>query len=331
MAGRFVRSVRNTLAVSMSAAVLGMTRESDNMAIRLDDIELSALEGVTHAAFVLYVKLRKRMDYATSYVGKRQGAGISWQALREELFIEPGPGLSGTGAPHKSAVIRLVKRLRRAGLVNDETVPGSYRLVFRLPLALADNSASKQPDTKPTHLSRDNESPLYGAQLGDSYVYCEGDQAQPETPQPGTHPVSGNTIKNKAPIPLDFCPSEETKVRCYRAGTPPVTGDEVQIFIAHQVANGKYSEDWEASFYGWMLMAKKFAANAAIKVSRGTNKPASEAWELMPVKDNKLMDWAKLHGFRKPNFKETEYEYRKGLEGEVRRRRDKQEKDRSPK
>lgn len=299
------------------------------MAIRLDDAELDALEGVTHSAFVLYVKLRKRMDYTTGLVGARQGAGVSWQALREELFVEPGPGLSDTGAPHKSSVKRLVKRLIRAGLVTDKTINGSFRLVFELRLAVSDNSVRKQPDPIPTLQTSSMCVTPEALNSMDSFTYCEGDPIHFETPQPDPHPVSGNT-KEKLPISRDFFPSGETKARCVRAGCPTVDQDEIDIFIARQVSDGNLSEDWQESFYGWMIRAKKFAASRAVYVSRGADKQRREPWESIPVDNNKLMAWASKHGFAAPKYMATNFDYRRDLEGQVRRRRDEIEKVSSP-
>jgi len=118
--------------------------------------EWEALEGQPPAAFKLYCVLRRCMDYASGVTGVMRG--ISWQGLREELFIEPGPGIEGAGTPSKARVRRLAERLERAGLIAKRD-HGPRKLVFFLPLATSDLSASKQPgidaayqpEPEPTH------------------------------------------------------------------------------------------------------------------------------------------------------------------------------------
>jgi hypothetical protein len=111
------------------------------------DEEEFALDGLPHAAQVLYLRgLRKRMDYATGLVGVV--FKISWQALREVVYVQPHQGTSSTGAMSKEQVRRLVGRLESAGLVEVKTE--GKQLVFLLPLAKTDKSVQKKADSCPT-------------------------------------------------------------------------------------------------------------------------------------------------------------------------------------
>lgn len=110
------------------------------------DEEEFALEGLPHAAQVLYLRgLRKRMDYATGLVGVT--FKISWQALREVVYVQPHQGTTGTGAMSKDQVRRIVGRLENAGLVEVKT--DGKQLVFFLPLANTDKSVQKKAASCP--------------------------------------------------------------------------------------------------------------------------------------------------------------------------------------
>jgi len=54
--------------------------------ILIDDREFTALSGLPHVCYAIYVILKKLMDLNTGIVGgaKRR---ISWQSLAEELYI----------------------------------------------------------------------------------------------------------------------------------------------------------------------------------------------------------------------------------------------------
>ncbi|AFL73526.1 hypothetical protein [Thiocystis violascens] len=120
------------------------------MAIRLDDAELAALSGQRPELWQLYIVLRTLMDYHSGFVGHTRR--ISWRALQEALYIEPGQGLEGTGTPTKAKVRRLAEGLERAGLVRNRSA--LKHLIFFLPLAITDQSAPNKPGTNPAYPSR---------------------------------------------------------------------------------------------------------------------------------------------------------------------------------
>ncbi|KAE8755150.1 hypothetical protein FSO04_36030 [Paraburkholderia madseniana] len=56
--------------------------------IKLCEAEMQALYGLGYEAIALYVMaIRPRMDFATGMVGV--APRISWQALREWIYVEP--------------------------------------------------------------------------------------------------------------------------------------------------------------------------------------------------------------------------------------------------
>jgi len=117
--------------------------------------EYAALDGQPCAVRWLYVVIRKRMDFSTGLAGAKAGAGISWQAFREELYVDPGRGIVDSGAPSKTAVRRMAERLANAGLIRNESK--GKRLVIRCLMAAVDqgsgpgghSSAQNKPGTNP--------------------------------------------------------------------------------------------------------------------------------------------------------------------------------------
>lgn len=95
--------------------------------------ERAALAGQPWGVRWLYVEIRARMDWQTGLVGATRGAGVSYQAFTEWLYVEPEPGVGPGGSPSKAQVRRMVDRLERAGLVRNET--SERRLVLRCLLA----------------------------------------------------------------------------------------------------------------------------------------------------------------------------------------------------
>ncbi len=86
------------------------------------------------------------MDYRTGLVGL--SCGISWRSPQEALYVEPGPGLVGTGTSTKAKLRRLAERMARAGLATNRHTQNQKQLVFFLPLAPRDAFAPNKPGTK---------------------------------------------------------------------------------------------------------------------------------------------------------------------------------------
>lgn len=158
-------------------------------AIKLNEAELDALSGLGHAAFRLYVAaIRPRMDYATGTVGKR--VRISWQALKEWMYVEPRSGVAAV-THNESMVRRLAKQLVKHGLLRE--IGDSFHIAFLCPLADTDNAAQKQADRRST--------PQQGARKPntgkDSRTFPQGAKNN----RSDTHPSTGRTLKTTPPAP----------------------------------------------------------------------------------------------------------------------------------
>ena len=100
--------------------------------ILITDNELSAMEGQPHTITVVYIYLRRFMDYATGIVGIKRG--VSYQSISEALYIEPEKGVKYAKIS-KDAIRRILKRLERIGLLVRK---GSADfLIFFMPLSVS--------------------------------------------------------------------------------------------------------------------------------------------------------------------------------------------------
>ena len=114
-----------------------------------NDAEDDALQGLPHEAQLLYLRgLRRMMDFRTGEVGRT--VKISWNGLRDVVYVEPQRGCKDTGSPSRERVRRLGAHLIRAGLVEMRSKMDAKQLIFFLPFADRDKSARKQPDRNPT-------------------------------------------------------------------------------------------------------------------------------------------------------------------------------------
>lgn len=177
------------------------------MAIRLEDAELAALSGQRPELWQLYIVLRTLMDYHSGFVGHTRR--ISWRALQEALYVEPGQGLEGTGTPTKAKVRRLAEGLERAGLVCNRSA--LKQLVFFLPLAITDQSAPNKPGTNP---------------------------AQTRHTHPGTSDSSNDAVCGPDPPITRQVPISKGTVK---AGTPPVSGiRKEKTVLTHMSRDGPF-------------------------------------------------------------------------------------------
>ncbi|CAN4270592.1 hypothetical protein MCERHM31_00793 [Methylophilaceae bacterium] len=113
------------------------------MYIALTDQELDALQGRDYVLTVLYMYLKRFMDYNTGIVGHQRR--ISYQSISEALYIEPRQGVKG-GSPHISAIRRMIVQLLSSGIIRKGKAP----LVFKLPMAQVESYAQNKADRKST-------------------------------------------------------------------------------------------------------------------------------------------------------------------------------------
>src|SRR5262245_40759281 len=110
--------------------------------IVLTHAELAALDGLPLPVRCLYAfGIRPRKDFATGRVGDKPR--ISWQALKESLYVEPHPGRK-TRTFSIQQVRRMAPWLVKAGLV--KILSSKMHLIFFLPLAKRDPSAQEKAD-----------------------------------------------------------------------------------------------------------------------------------------------------------------------------------------
>lgn len=109
--------------------------------------EQEAMNGIPHLQSILYVKgLRPHMDIKTGIVGKVRG--ISWQSLREALYVEPAAGIVDSGSPSKQQVRTAANGLMRVGLITSMSI--GKKLIFKCVLAETDITKQNKVNTKLT-------------------------------------------------------------------------------------------------------------------------------------------------------------------------------------
>ena len=114
------------------------------MDFKINQAERDALNGLPHLPRLVYLVLRPYMDYSAGIVGIKRG--ISYQALREELYVEPHKGYK-SGSPSKDQMRRAIKTLERAGLISIQSE--GKKLILKCELASWDFSDQNKVATKP--------------------------------------------------------------------------------------------------------------------------------------------------------------------------------------
>lgn len=165
--------------------------------IRLNEDELTALFGLPHLAIVLYLLgLRPRVDFRTGLIGIRPL--ISWQALREAVYVEPHPGTKHVYAK-VNAVRRAAGWLEKAGLIRMQS--HDRQLIFFLPLADRDQSVQKKAGRGPADQA---DRPPVAANPHGSRVSgaLDGLSRQSKNQQAGRHPyTSVNYVNTSSSLP----------------------------------------------------------------------------------------------------------------------------------
>lgn len=115
-------------------------------AVILTEEELDALAGLPHPCIVLYIALRRRMDGATGIVGAPHL--VSWQALKEAVYVEPRPGV-GCYSPTRWTLLRLAQWLVKAGLAEMRSNAAQHQLIVHLKKAPVRSLVQKEPARNP--------------------------------------------------------------------------------------------------------------------------------------------------------------------------------------
>lgn len=114
------------------------------MYVALTEQELDALQGSDYALTVLYLYLKRFVDYNNGVLGMVRR--ISYQGMSEALYIEPRAGVKG-GSPNISALRRMVDQLIKGGLLV-KIKPDT--LVFKMPYTDTQNYVQNKADRKST-------------------------------------------------------------------------------------------------------------------------------------------------------------------------------------
>ena len=163
------------------------------MDYKINQQERDALKGLPHLPRLTYFEIRPFMDYTTGIVGIKRG--ISYQSLREELYVEPHTGYVNSGSPSKQQLRRALQTLERAGLISIQSI--GKKLILKCELATWDYCVQNKPDTNPTH-------------------------------QPGANPTSKNNIKTND---YGFSNAKADTGKSAQPGTPPVSDININIFV----------------------------------------------------------------------------------------------------
>lgn len=111
----------------------------------INALELEALSELPHIQRLTYLMgIRPYMDRETCIVGIKRR--ISYQSLRETLYVAPIPGVK-TGSPSQQQIKRAVKSLEREGLIGIQST--TRHLILKCILAEGNQSFSKKADPRP--------------------------------------------------------------------------------------------------------------------------------------------------------------------------------------
>lgn len=162
--------------------------------IKVTEEEMTVLFGLPHLSIVLYMLgLRPRMDFANGTVGVKPL--ISWQALREAIYVEPHPGIKHQDTSY-DAIRRAAGWLEKAGLIRMRS--RDRQLIFFLPMAHADFSVrNKAASSPPDQADRPHDADLPMTEGPESKV-----SRQTKIQKAATHPVSGKPLLKPPPHDL---------------------------------------------------------------------------------------------------------------------------------
>jgi hypothetical protein len=249
------------------------------MSLCLNDAELSALNGLSPVYIVIYVMgIRRHMDYETGYVGAGKGnyrRRISWQALRESLYVEPRRGVKTCELPSKDKVRRMAKQLKKVGLISIEST--EEFLIFKCLLATSDRSAQNKAaisahppvNTQAAILPFPKTPESSGVNIA-AHEKADTQAARGENAKAAIQPVTGKkkkTItdvivkkeKRACQMPDDFCVTDHHRQLAIENGWPS-PDEEFEGFKDRHLSLGSRFVDWDRALYTWLRNAKKFNA-----------------------------------------------------------------------
>lgn len=155
------------------------------MNFKITQQERGALQGLPYLPRLAYlIGIRPYMDYGTGIVGIKRG--ISYQSLREELYIEPHKGYA-SGSPSKDQMRRAVKTLERAGLISIQSE--GMKLILKCELATWDYCDQNKVATKAPQVTA-TKTPYIDTDKSINYNLTRQKAATTEIAKAATPPVS---------------------------------------------------------------------------------------------------------------------------------------------
>jgi hypothetical protein len=111
---------------------------SNKQSLCLNPVELSHIYGLPHQAQLLYIAIRRQMNYTNGLVGDQYS--VSWLELSQALWVEPHSGRKNTGRPETSALRKTAQLLVKVGLISFQSDKQAKRLIIKCELATTDAS-----------------------------------------------------------------------------------------------------------------------------------------------------------------------------------------------
>lgn len=253
------------------------------MDFKINQLEREHLYGLPHLQqLVYYAGIRPYMDYATGFVGIKRG--ISYQSLREEIYVQPHTGYKAQ-AFSRDQIIRAVDGLERAGLIQNHTL--GKALVLKCLLASHDNSVQNKAATKP--LGQATIKPSHQMPVNSGIVEEFSKKAVIGKPiKAATPPESGfnnNSHSNgrmRLGISFEFHPSEGLIEKALAMGCETVNcTEELMRFILYHQSKGTMSCDWDAEYLRWLLNGKRYQQKETAHANRNSHKPAHTSTSLI--------------------------------------------------
>lgn len=159
------------------------------MSFKINERERGGLYGLPHIQQLIYLRaIRPFMDYQTGIVGIKRK--ISYQSLRDEIFVEPHTGYRAE-TYSREQLRRALEGLVRAGVLDRKSK--NKQLIFECSLASRDFSVQNKADTNPTHQA-DTKQAAFSIAQTDTYKLIHRKADTPETTQADTPPGTGNIV-----------------------------------------------------------------------------------------------------------------------------------------
>ena len=236
----------------------------------LNENEQARLSGLTHLQRCLYVfGIKPHMDFKTGLVGTKKRR-ISYQSLKEAVYVDPKPGIKNTGAPSREQLRRAVKGLERAGLIQLKSF-NRHLIIYctfadtdiqpnegALENKLGQNKADINTTAKNELVNNQKRQKIKGKSPINPVL-----ERLPKLPK-ADQPLLSDIYKNKAhnlkenllPIPEDYYPSDHMIEQAQLFGCQPTKQEKLHIFINHCKSKALTSADWDSEYLKYLIVGK---------------------------------------------------------------------------